>query len=165
MKSSEEMYRSLLHRRDEYEKSRRVNRKAAITVAVASCVPFLLLAGAFIWHKGQKKTDESVQAHNAVHGTGYSSDSNEDMSSVTQEIVTVHTDEIGLIITGEKEYRQYFPGNADYTRKECIGRASDFDGSYKNSDTDGDIYTVNEADNVLMLLLDNGGIVYLKAAA
>ena len=79
---------------------------------------------------------------------------------------TTFIDQIGMIIKDGREYRQIFSDNTDsYTKKDCIGRASEFDGTYSGTpDVDGDVYTVNEAEDVLVIHLDNGGMVYLRCA-
>ena len=78
---------------------------------------------------------------------------------------TVITDRIAQITVDGITYRHATSFNADdYTKKECIGRASDFEGTYKDvPEVDGDVYTVNETEKVLIIMLDNGGIVVLKA--
>ena len=175
MKSSNEMYESLLTRREEYVNARRKRGKGIALIAV--CMTVFALVGVGTWHiirsdMKKESAEKTALTENAQQTTAQQQD---DVSTADKLPVnamvdepanseTTFIDQIGTIIKDGREYRQIFSGNNDsYTKKECIGRASEFDGTYSGTpDVDGDVYTVNEADDVLMINLDNGGIVYLK---
>lgn len=74
-------------------------------------------------------------------------------------------DKIGIIVVGGEKYIQVGTGaDHGYTLAEKLGTASSFEGTYKSGDlyVDGDVYSVYEDENVLVIVLNNGGEVILE---
>ena len=71
-------------------------------------------------------------------------------------------DALGMIYKDGVMYMQFSVYDDGFTLDENIGAASDFDGSYKYiRDITGEVYTVKESRDVLIVKLSNGGTVAL----
>ena len=74
-------------------------------------------------------------------------------------------DTLGMIYKDGMMYMQFSVYDDGFTLDENIGDASDFDGSYKYiKDVTGEVYTVKESRDVLIVKLSNGGTVALAKA-
>lgn len=74
-------------------------------------------------------------------------------------------DALGMIYKDGVMYMQFSVYDDGFTLDENIGAASEFDGTYKYiRDVTGDVYTVKESRDVLIVKLSNGGTVALARA-
>ena len=74
-------------------------------------------------------------------------------------------DALGMIYKDGLMYMQFSVYDDGFTLDENIGAASDFDGTYKYlEDVTGEVYTVKESPDVLIVKLSNGGTVALAKA-
>ncbi|MBQ1388340.1 MAG: hypothetical protein IIY78_01805 [Clostridia bacterium] len=74
-------------------------------------------------------------------------------------------DALGMIYKDGVMYLQFSVYDDGFTLDEYIGAASDFNGYYKNiKDVTGEVYTVKESPDVLIVKLSNGGTVALAKA-
>ena len=74
-------------------------------------------------------------------------------------------DALGMIYKDGLMYMQFSVYDDGFTLDENIGAASDFDGTYKYlEDVTGEVYTVKESPDVLIVKLSNGGAVALAKA-
>ena len=74
-------------------------------------------------------------------------------------------DALGMIYKDGLMYMQFSVYDDGFTLEENIGAASDFDGTYKYlEDVTGEVYTVKESPDVLIVKLSNGGTVALAKA-
>ena len=74
-------------------------------------------------------------------------------------------DALGMIYKDGLMYMQFSVYDDGFTLDENIGAASDFDGTYKYlEDVTGEVYTVKESPDVLIVKLSNGGTVVLAKA-
>ena len=74
-------------------------------------------------------------------------------------------DTLGMIYKDSVMYMQFSVYDDGFTLDESIGAASDFDGTYKYiEDVTGEVYTVKESPDVLIVKLSNGGTVALAKA-
>ena len=77
-------------------------------------------------------------------------------------------DRTGVIVVDGEKYVQIGSGaDHGYTLAEKLGAASSFEGTYNSGDlyvdgVDGDVYRVYENENVLVIVLNNGGEVILE---
>ncbi len=74
-------------------------------------------------------------------------------------------DTLGMIYKDGVMYMQFSVYDNGFTLDEYIGAASDFDGTYKYiEDVTGEVYTVKESPDVLIVKMSNGGTVVLAKA-
>lgn len=81
------------------------------------------------------------------------------------------SDCLGWIVYGNRIYIQDtsidtvdFENNiGSIELSECLGHATDFKGFYADATLDGDLYMVANNSDILVLKLDNGGTVWLRA--
>ena len=188
MKSSEEMTNSIFKRREEYFAERKKKRRRAASVAAVTAVFVCAaaLAGLGVWRLGTAGPKAAVGYDTSEpEGSAAGYADTEDTVSADTEKTGVETaegdareagggtggsaarDVAGTLRIGEEWFVQA-PGQPadEWTEKDFLGNASEFDGAYKalyNQDgIDGAVYSVNESPDVVLIFLTNGGKVVLE---
>jgi len=81
-----------------------------------------------------------------------------------EESVTSIGDALGWLAKDGVFYLQWCQGiPSDYTNGTYLGRATTFEGYYRDMNDDGELYVSAENPNVLILHLDNGGVILLSS--
>lgn len=144
---------------------------AACFAVLVFCVP--MISNLSSMQGDNESTNESSLAQN--------DNKTENVLQSTEELATKEefqsrieelslTDSLGWIVYDNKIYIQdlnidtiSLENNKNTIElSECLGRASDYVGVYKNTDAcDGDVYLVASDSNILCIELDNGATIWL----
>lgn len=94
---------------------------------------------------------------------------NNNVTNISEENVTKKENDIcdimGMVIIDDVTYLQFFSKEKTYTPNVCLGLVHNFEGTYKThlTDVSGKLYTTKENEDVLIVELENGGVVTLAA--
>lgn len=158
MKNCNEMVNSLLERREEYLKDKRMKRRALFGTAIPALGLCIAILGFGIWNGGTLGSKPSDVDSPLPQSTP-------SLTQSTNSPDTSHdpVDVIGMVRLNGANYVQCSTVGKEYTPKECLGRASDFEGTYQTfiRNSDDMLYTVNEDSDILMVKLENGSYVIL----
>ena len=178
MKSSDEMINSLYERRDNYLTERKNRNKAIMKTATAlGCVCLVALLGVGAlglgWFRAADTSNTSEVTGIINNGTTNIVENNTPDDRETDASGGIYggntADSLGRLSISGANYIQIGTANEakGYTKKEYLGKASDFSGLYKNlaakDGIDGDVYSVNESPDILLIYLSNEGIVVLSS--
>ena len=182
MKSSDEMINSLYERRDNYLTERKNRNKTIMKTATAlSCVCLVVLLGVGVFGLGWFRPAETAKTVGEEYVTDIivfdgstnvienntSDDGEKDASGGIYEGNTA--DSLGRLSISGANYIQIGTANeaVGYTKKAYLGKAADFSDLYKKladeDGIDGDVYSVNESSDILLIYLSNEGIVVLSS--
>ncbi len=182
MKNCDEMVNSLLERREQYQTEQKRKKKSAMRItSAACCFAFAALVGVGGWQSGwfdrtpSAALDDSTvigeqdyfddankgQANNAT-ASSVSSVGNSEFSSRIDSNGLI--DVIGMVVIDGVTYVQFDTDAEAYTPDVCLGAASDFEGTYQtyfDITPANKLYTTKEDPNILIVKLENGGVVAL----
>ena len=164
MKTCEEKANCVFARIAEEKEVRRVRSqkiKRAAVPAWSLCLAAVLGFGA--WQSGIPGQAPDTAMTGAPEGGAYVF--NLDGGTYEREEKSEDMGEfLGMIIKDDVHYLQGFIAEKEYTKGIYLGRASDYEGNYKYYDgPGGDLYESAEDTEVLLLYLDNGETVLLRA--
>ena len=181
MKSSDEMINSLYERRDNYISERKAkNKTIAKTVSAVFSVCLVALIGVGVFGLGWFRPAETAKTAGEADVTDIivyngttdvvsntPDDGEEDASGGINNGGTA--DSLGRLSISGVNYIQIGTANeaVGYTKKAYLGKAADFSDLYKKladeDGIDGDVYSVNESPDILLIYLSNEGIVVLSS--
>ncbi len=185
MKNCEEMVNSLFERKKQYDTSKKHKRKFLIhTLIPTFCVCIIALMGVAAHYEDLfVKQPEQILEDSTVVGEKdwYGPDEQEPpTTNLPQNSATA--DILGLVFYNGKQYVQTFDvSENDVVLDKKIGTGEDFDGTYNSKwcaqkyeetgnicyygevNVKSEIYTIKDNENLLGVVLDNGGFVILKA--
>ena len=105
------------------------------------------------------------ESNNDTESSQNISTANDDEDTAPERGFGYVDDTLGMIYKDGVMYMQFSVYDDGFTLDEYIGAASDFDGTYKYiEDVTGEVYTVKESPDVLIVKLSNGGTVALAKA-
>ena len=175
MKNCNEMVSSLLERRDRYAAQQNRKKAAVIrTVTSFGCVCVVALLSIGVWHSGllsaNKPNSGVYVGGNNTNEVLSGSDAGEESvpGGETQSGTPVGPNDIcdmlGSVVVDGSTYLQFGTNMENYTLDTCLGAASDFEGTYQSylKDIAGKLYTTKESSDVLIVTLENGGVVVLR---
>ena len=189
MKNSDEMIQSLLRRREKYfESQRKKRRTTAVAGTSVLSVCIVALVGFGVLNLGMKRSDpadpvgdesynteESRPADVKTKSTVGTDIEDESDRKVSDDASGQHNGEEhdiagfdlrGALVIGGDLYEQILGRDTEgWTKKDFLGKASEFDGTYKNLygfGIEGDVYSVNESPDAVLIYLTNGGVVALE---
>lgn len=162
MKTSQEMAEHLIERRSQYIQNQR--QKKQIRYVLGAVLFIAGSAGMSFWYHQTQTKPETPEplVHKEEMNPSVLSEAQKDHTPVDSDKLG---DMLGMLVVEDTTYMQCFKDPSAYTKKACIGLASDFEGTYqKYTDdlVDGKVYTVEESDEILIIELDNDGTVLLK---
>ena len=182
MKSSDEMINSLYERRDNYISERKARNKTIVkTVSAAFSVFLVALIGFGVFTLGWFRHADTSKTAGETAVTDLLI-----LDGMT-DVIEIHTpddgekdasggiyggntaDSLGRLSISGANYIQIGTANeaVGYTKKAYLGKAADFSDLYKKladeDGIDGDVYSVNESSDILLIYLSNEGIVVLSS--
>ena len=105
------------------------------------------------------------ESNNDTESSQNISTANDDEDTAPERGFGYVDDTLGMIYKDGVMYMQFSVYDEGFALDENIGAASDFDGTYKYlEDVTGEVYTVKESRDVLIVKLSNGGTVALAKA-
>jgi hypothetical protein len=187
MKNCDEMVNRLLERKEQYEVRQKRKRKVLVrTVTAMGCTCFAALLSIGLWQSGLFNTTRPVLLYtggNEINAGGVfcgdywvndennsSTQSNSACSSASSngnsqnDPATDDLDDvIGMVVVDGVTYVQFETNPDVYTPDACLGAAGDFQGTYQTllTDVPAKLYTTKEDPDVLIVRLENGGVVVL----
>ncbi len=189
MKSYKQMAADVLARRDVYLKKQKATRRALAAISLSFCCVCLTVFAGFGWFGGGIKREQELSVQDStVIGEDDTIDPDElidedadDMGALQDSVKQSATEDrikaleeqsrkgdlIGWLLYQGKVYVQVQNEDISSAKAETyLGRAFDFRGVYQiQREIDGAVYTVSDAPNRLLIELENGGTVLLKAEA
>jgi len=182
MKSSDEMINSLYERRDNYISERKARNKTivkTVSAVFSVCLVALIGVGVFTlgWFKANDKPASPSDSTSIIENTEESDTAdiliyapNHDENDASGGIYQGGTaDSLGRLSISGANYIQIGTANeaVGYTKKEYLGKASEFSDLYRKfadeDGIDGDVYSVNESPDILLIYLSNEGVVVLSS--
>ena len=185
MKSYEKMVNDLYERRDNYLAERRTKNKITVrTLGAALCVGLVAFASVGVfglgWFKAKDGTAVPPDVPSITDNAGTDAPTNGTDKTNTAisgvpDAGDEYTSGIGgpdsvgyLDISGVKYVQIGTRSKAEeYTKKDLLGKASDFPGFYKElaakDGVDGEVYSVNESVKTVLVYLSNGGVIVLSS--
>lgn len=181
MKTCDEMIRDVHSRIAEYEVQKKRRRvRAVVTAAAVTPMIALTVIGAGLLKSGRLfrsntmttgstaaeieiVTPEAVsQSENGITKTSLSTDNlNDDSRTIKSNAAfSESADCLGYAVIDGEYYQQ--SGEGEYSPDRYLGKGSDFEGYYANLDISSEFYTAKESEDVVVVLLGNGGQVDLK---
>lgn len=189
MKNYKEMANDVIRRIDEYETTHKQKQAKTIYMVTSfCCVAFIALLGFGLWQTRQFNTklpiplkvltditEKDNNYENKENITSMSS-SNHIVSKELQEQInrleSQSSDSLGWIVYGEKIYLQIDIDISTLNPNKYLGCASEFQGFYRkqqlesqnpSNKIDGELYSVLDNPDLILVKLDNGGIVILSS--
>lgn len=178
MRNYNEMAESALKRIKEHEAATAKRTQMLVRTlipAISFCVVAVISFG--VWQSGIF-TDKSSLITSESTASNKDKDSDEGMTDAdydadgewwnNQDNTGDSADKIGSIVYNGTTYVQLYNDNiydeiSKLQTDKYLGNAKSFEGYYKNGDIDGKVYTVKRYSNLLLIYLDNGGEILLKA--
>ena len=154
MKNYNEMVNCLLERREQYQKEQRAKRKKIVSAALPAFGICLALFGIGIFQGGISLPETREPLPQNTLDTILSL--TEESLSETKDVAEF----VGMVQIEGVSYVQCSSIHEVYTPDEYLGDAEDFNGTYQLENS-GDLYTVKEDVDVLMVKFDDGEIAIL----
>ena len=174
MKSSEEMTRNVLKRGEEYFARRKKKRGAAAVAGTAALSVLTVSLACFgTWNTAAKRTENAATGYEGTAGaeeTVQTDDASDSVGHTGSESISdeglVELDMAGTICIDGVWYVQKSGSDPkEFTKKDFLGKASEYNGAYKilyeRDGIDGDVYSVSESPDTVLIFLTNGGTVVL----
>ena len=169
MKTCDEMIRDVHGRIAAYDAEKKRRRKKALKLA-AVCLPVTVLAvtGADLLKNGRLFTAPVRYTGNTAAEVEIVTDAavtetEPDLSEQDENPGCKYTgDRLGDAYVDGKYYLQVSSGAGEYTPDRYLGKGSDFEGCYSETDIGSEFYTANENEDIIVVLLDNGAQINLK---
>lgn len=185
MKSYEKMVNDLYERRENYLAERKAKNKITVrTIGTVLSVCLVAFAGVGVFGLGWFKAKDGTVVPPDVP----SMSDNAETDALTACTEKTNTAESG-VPAGDDEYSSGLGGPdaigyldisgvkyvqigtrskaEEYTKKDLLGKASDFPGFYKElaakDGIDGEVYSVIESEKTVLVYLSNGGMVVLSS--
>lgn len=174
MKTCDEMIRDVHGRIAAYDAEKKRRRKKALKLA-AVCLPAAVLAvtGAGLLINGRLFKAPVRYTGNTAAEVEIVTDAAVTDAAVTETEPGLSEqdenpgcrnsgDRLGDAYVDGKYYLQELSGAEEYTPGRYLGKGSDFEGFYAETDTGAEFYTANENEDIIIVLLDNGAQINLK---
>ncbi|MBQ9905882.1 MAG: hypothetical protein IJM46_03835 [Oscillospiraceae bacterium] len=183
MKTCDEMIRDVHIRIAEYEAQQK-RKKVRLFMTAAAVVPVIALGviGAGLLYRGRfsqmhgmttgstaaeieivtQETVSQSEAESAETSLSELNPNNDSSAINPDDHFSESADRLGDAVIDGWYYLQISSGAGEYSPDRYLGKGSDFEGYYADLDISAEFYTAKESEDVVVVLLGNGGQVNLQ---